>query len=84
MDSLGVGTLEWQGGFINGSPQAVITAPLGRRIKLRIINAAAVFAFKVGIDQVQLSVVGADGNPTKPLLVDEVTAPNDESSTLNP
>jgi len=43
----------------------------GEKIKLRIINAAAMTIFDVRIPELKLTVVAADGNDVQPVTVDE-------------
>eukprot|EP00961_Rhodomonas_salina_P120227 1618048-Rhodomonas_salina.1 len=72
-NALAVGFAEWVGGLINGSPHASIPVPLGQSTLLRVINSATVFSLKFGVDQLRLTVVGTDGNPSEPFEVDEVS-----------
>jgi CopA family copper-resistance protein len=60
--------------LLNGKPPAAnwtgIFSP-GERIRLRFINAGAATIFDVRIPGLQMTVVGADGQPVKPVAVDE-------------
>ncbi|MEZ5562173.1 MAG: copper resistance system multicopper oxidase [Gammaproteobacteria bacterium] len=60
--------------LLNGKPPAANWTGLfspGERIRLRFINAGAMTIFDVRIPGLQLTVVGADGQPVDPVTVDE-------------
>ena len=44
----------------------------GERVRLRLINAAAMTIFNVRIPGLQMTVVAADGHPIRPVAVDEL------------
>lgn len=60
--------------LLNGKPPAAnwtgIFTP-GERIRLRFINAGAMTIFDMRIPGLQMTVVGTDGQPVKPVTVDE-------------
>lgn len=51
----------------------------GEKVKLRFVNAAAMTIFDVFIPNLKMKVVEADGQPVKPLTVDEFRLGNAES-----
>lgn len=51
----------------------------GERVRLRFINAAAMTLFDVRIPGLQMTVVAADGQPVRPVTVDEFRIGNAES-----
>ncbi|MFZ1625513.1 MAG: copper resistance system multicopper oxidase [Gammaproteobacteria bacterium] len=60
--------------LLNGKPPAANWTGLfspGERIRLRFINAGAMTIFDVRIPGLQMTVVGADGQPVKAVTVDE-------------
>jgi CopA family copper-resistance protein len=60
--------------LMNGKPPAANWTGLfspGERIRLRFINASAMTIFDLRIPGLQMTVVGADGQPVKPVAVDE-------------
>ncbi|XID74063.1 copper resistance system multicopper oxidase [Alkanindiges sp. WGS2144] len=60
--------------LINGkTPRQNWTASfkLGEKIRLRFINASAMSFFDVRIPHLKMTVVGADGQPVKPVNIDE-------------
>jgi CopA family copper-resistance protein len=67
--------------LMNGqSPAANWTALFqrGERVRLRFINAAAMTLFDVRIPGLQMTVVAADGQPVRPVTVDEIRIGNAE------
>ncbi|MCB1597457.1 MAG: copper resistance system multicopper oxidase [Gammaproteobacteria bacterium] len=60
--------------LLNGKPPAANWTGLfspGERVRLRFINAGAMTIFDVRIPGLQMTVVGTDGQPVKPVAVDE-------------
>jgi CopA family copper-resistance protein len=60
--------------LVNGAPPAGNWTGLfrpGETVKLRIINAAAMTFFDLRIPGLEMTVVAADGQPVKPVTVDE-------------
>ena len=61
--------------LMNGQPPAAnwtgLFAP-GERVRLRLINGSAMSYFDVRIPGVKLTVVAADGQPVRPVTVDEL------------
>lgn len=60
--------------LMNGKPPAANWTGIfsaGERIRLRFINAGAMTIFDVRIPGLQMTVVGADGQPVNPVAVDE-------------
>ncbi|WP_294390240.1 copper resistance system multicopper oxidase [uncultured Sphingomonas sp.] len=51
----------------------------GERVRLRIINAAAMTIFNIRIPGLRMTVVAADGQPVKPVAVDEIQIGNAET-----
>lgn len=51
----------------------------GERVRLRFVNAAAMTLFDVRIPGLQMTVVAADGQPVRPVVVDEFRIGNAES-----
>src|SRR6185312_5576838 len=67
---------------INGmSPQQNWTGlfKAGEKIKLRIIDAAAMTMFDVRIPGLKMTVVAADGQPVEPVSIDEFRIGNAET-----
>ena len=61
--------------MLNGKPPAANWTGIfnpGERIRLRLINAGAMTIFDVRIPGLQMTVVGADGQPVNPVTVDEL------------
>ncbi|TAK99126.1 MAG: copper resistance system multicopper oxidase [Rhodospirillaceae bacterium] len=60
--------------LVNGQPPAANWTALfrpGERIRLRVINSAAMSTFDVRIPGLSMTVVAADGNDIEPVVVDE-------------
>ena len=60
--------------LLNGKPPAANWTGLfspGERIRLRFINAGAMTIFDVRIPGLQMTVIGTDGQPVRPVAVDE-------------
>ena len=61
--------------LINGetaSQNPVLVSPVGKRVRLRIVNASAMTFYDVRIPGVPMTVVSADGQDVKPVEVDEL------------
>lgn len=67
--------------LMNGQPPAANWTALferGERVRLRFINAAAMTLFDVRIPGLKMTVVAADGQPVRPVTVDELRIGNAE------
>jgi CopA family copper-resistance protein len=67
--------------LMNGQPPGTNWTALferGERVRLRFINAAAMTLFDVRIPGLQMTVVAADGQPVRPVTVDELRIGNAE------
>jgi FtsP/CotA-like multicopper oxidase with cupredoxin domain len=76
-----VGDVPFQSGLVNGKGRAPgdMTSPLtavevkkGETLRLRLINASSTYAFRFQVDGHPLTVIAADGSPTKPVTVDHL------------
>jgi FtsP/CotA-like multicopper oxidase with cupredoxin domain len=80
-DRKDVGDVPFQSGLVNGkgrapqdtkTPLTVIQVKRGETIRLRLINASSTYALRFQIDGHPLTVIASDGQPMKPVTVDNL------------
>ena len=79
-DGVKVSSMDFWSGLINGrgrkgnnsAPLTVFIASRGKRYRLHIVLASGEFAYRVSIDNHELTVVESDGNPVAPTKFESV------------
>lgn len=80
-DRKDVGDVPFQTGLVNGkgrargnvnAPLTVVEVEKGETIRLRLINASSTYALRFQIDGHPLTVIASDGQPLKPVTVDNL------------
>ncbi|KAL9951973.1 hypothetical protein ACROYT_G044736 [Oculina patagonica] len=79
-DGVKLSSMDYWSGLINGrgrkgnnsAPLTVFMATRGKRYRLHIVLASGEFAYRVSIDDHELTVVESDGNPVEPMELESV------------